>query len=143
MAAPAKNRACFLFEIDGIADELRVVSFDLVESISDLFELNVELACSNRDLDVASILRKPALLTILGVHEDDGPRWVHGFVHSTSQGRQDDLLALFHVRVVPQVWPLLHRQDCRIFQDMSTTEIAEDVLKRAGIAKSGFRFALA
>jgi type VI secretion system secreted protein VgrG len=82
-------------------------------------------------------------LTILGVHEDETPRWVHGVVHSASQGRQDDLVGLYHVRVVPQLWPLVHRQDCRIFQETSTSSIVEDVLKSAGIPGSGFRFALA
>lgn len=142
MSAPAKNRACFLFEIEGVEDELRVVSFDLVESISGLFEINIDLACINRDLDVATMLRKPALLSILGVHKDDAPRWAHGIVHSASQGRQDDRIGLYHVRVVPQVWPLLHRQDCRIFQDMNTSQIVEDVLKGAGVPKNGVRFAL-
>ncbi|MBA3548091.1 MAG: type VI secretion system tip protein VgrG [Nannocystis sp.] len=143
MQAPAKNSACFLVEVEGVQDPLHVVRFDLVESISGLFELNADLACPNRDLDLATMLRKPALLTILGVHEGDTPRWVHGIVHGASQGRQDDRFGLYHVRVVPRVWPLLHRQDCRIFQDMSTSQIVEDVLKGAGVPKSGVRFALA
>lgn len=142
MPAPAKNRACFIFEIEGVDNQFQVVRFDLVESISGLFELSADLACTNRDLDMGTILRKNALLSILGVHEDETPRWVHGIVHSASQSRQDDRIAIYHVRVVPQVWPLLHRQDCRIFQDMSTSQIVEDVLKGAGLPKSGFRFVL-
>ncbi len=141
---PANDSACFLFEIDGIEDGLRVVRFDLFEAVSGVFELDVELACDNRELDVAALLRRPALLTIAGIHDETAaPRWVHGVVHSVSQGRQDGSIGLYHVRVVPRVWPLQHRQDCRIFQDMSTSQIVEDVLKNAGLPRSTVRFALA
>ncbi len=143
MAAPTKNSASFLIEVDGVDDELHVVRFSLVESLSGLYELEVELACANRELNLATMLRKPALLTLLGLHDDDPARWVHGIVHSASQGRQDDRISLYHVRVVPQVWSLRHRQDCRIFQDMNTRQIVEDVLKSAGVPTSAFRFALA
>ncbi len=68
---------------------------------SRLFELDVDIACANRELDIAAMLRRPALLTMLGVHEDDAPRHVHGIVHSASQGRQDDRVSLYHARVVP------------------------------------------
>jgi type VI secretion system secreted protein VgrG len=143
MPSPTKNSACFLFEVDGVTDTVHVVRFALSESISGLFELEVDLACANRELDLGAMLRKTALLTMLGVHDDDAARHVHGIVHSASQGRQDDRIGLYHVRVVPQVWPLLHRKDCRIFQDMDTRAIVEEVLKGGGVPSSGVRFALA
>lgn len=143
MPSPTKNNACFLFEVEGVADMLHVVRFELTEAISGLFELELELGCANREVDLKGLLRKPALLTMLGVHEDDTPRHVHGIVHSASQGRQDERVSLYHIRVVPQVWPLLHRQDCRIFQDRSTRQIVEAVLKGAGLAGTAVRFALA
>jgi type VI secretion system secreted protein VgrG len=143
MASLAKNSACFLFEVDGVSDALQVVRFEMVESISGLFELEVDLACANRELDLGGALRKPALLTMLGVHDGEAARHVHGILQSASQGRQDERVGLYHVRVVPQVWPLLHRRDCRIFQDMDTRAIFEEVLKGAGVPSSGFRFALA
>ncbi|MBL9101084.1 MAG: type VI secretion system tip protein VgrG [Myxococcales bacterium] len=143
MPTPAKNSACFLFEVAGVQDRLHVVRFELVESMCGLFELEVDFACADRELDLAGLLRKPALLTLLGVHDEDPGRYVHGIVHSASQGRQDERVGLYHARVVPQVWPLLHRRDCRIFQDRDTRAIVEEVLKGAGVPASGWRFALA
>ncbi len=143
MPALTKNSACFLFEVDGVSDVLHVVRFELVESVCGLFILEVDLACANRELDLGELLRKPALLTMLAVHADDAPRHVHGIVHGASQGRQDDRIGIYHARVVPQVWPLLHRRDCRIFQDKNTQAIVTEVLKGAGVPANGFRFVLA
>lgn len=141
MSPLPKNQARFLLEVEGI-DDLHVLRFSLAESISGLFELELDLACANCELDLAGALRKPALLTILGVHKDDSPRYVHGIVHSASQGRQDDRVSLYHVRVVPLVWPLLHRKDCRVFQEKTTQQIVQEVVKAAGVPASAIKFSL-
>lgn len=139
----ANNQARFLIEIAGIDDILHVLRFSVDEALSGLYEVQLDLACANLELDLPAILRKPALLTILGVHEDSSPRHVHGIVHSASQGRQDDRASLYHVHIVPQVWPLLHRKDCRIFQEKTTQQVVTEVLKAAGVPASAVRFALA
>jgi type VI secretion system secreted protein VgrG len=143
MAAPPKHQARFVFEIDGEADRLDVVRFTLRESISALFELDLDIATSNRELDLAALIRRPAQLTILGLHDEDVPRFVHGIIHSASQGRQDAYSSHYHLRIVPRVWPLLHRRDCRIFQARTTQQIVQEVLRGAGVANAAVRFNLA
>ena len=56
MPSLAKNSACFLFEVEGVEGPLQVVRFDLVESISGLFELEADLACVDRELDIDDFL---------------------------------------------------------------------------------------
>lgn len=141
MSPLSKNHARFQLEVEGI-DDLHVIRFSLDETISGLYELELDLACANCELDLAAALRKPALLTILGVHDGDSPRYVHGLVHSASQGRQDDRVSLYHIRVAPRVWPLLHRKDCRIFQEKTTQQIVQEVLKAAGVPAGATRFSL-
>lgn len=142
MPAPLKNQARFLFEVEGVADPLHVVRFSLREALSELFELELDLASPNHDIDVDALIRQPGALTMLGVHEDTEPRFVHGIVCSASQGRQNENGCLYHVRLAPQASLLSFRHDCRIFQDKTTQQIVQQVFKAAGLPATSLRFSL-
>lgn len=142
MPALFKNQARFLFEVEGVPDALHVVRFRIREALSELFELDIELASPNRDLDVNALIRRPGVLTMLGVHEDSEPRFVHGMVYGASQGRRSSGGCLYHVQLAPQATLLRLRHDCRIFQDRSTQQIVQQVFKAAGLPPASLRFSL-
>jgi type VI secretion system secreted protein VgrG len=129
------DRPVFTFEAG--CGELRVVRFSGREGLSNTFEFHIELA--GGWLDVANLVDKPAILKIEGV---EAPRHISGVIASAEYVGQSQSYQLYTVQLVPWIWRLLHRQDCRVFQEQSTPDILRTVLTAAGLPSSRFRFKL-
>jgi type VI secretion system secreted protein VgrG len=129
----------FEFEVAGFAEPLRTIRFSGAEGMSSLFEFQVELASENQDIDFGDIVGKPALLTLRG---DSASRYVHGLVSHFEQLNELPRHAIYRATVVPLVWRLKHRQDCRIFQKMDTPAILRAVFASAAVPTSQVRFML-
>ena len=131
----------FLFEINGLSQTLRVVRFEGQEGLSELFRFEVIVACEDDAVGFDGVLGQPALLTM--VADEGEPRYVHGLVARLRQGDFGKKLTTYHVTIVPRPWRLLHRHDCRIFQELTAPEIIKRVLEGAGLAaETDFRFAV-
>ncbi len=135
-AALLGDSAAFTLEIAG-CDPLRVVRFSGVEAISSLFEFRLTVAGETAPL--AAMVGKSALLTIEGMVAE---RHVHGLVREAAYFGESSSYTLYEVIVVPRVWRLGQRADCRVFQQVSTPEIVEQVLRRAGIGAADYRLEL-
>ncbi|KFE71179.1 type VI secretion system Vgr family protein [Hyalangium minutum] len=133
------NLLLFQFAISGCPEKLLVIRFSGHESISSQFELQLEVACEDPAIDFASVMGKPALLSLMS---EGQPRFIHGIVSRFEQVNNLPRNAIYQVTVVPQVWKLKHRHDNRIFQDETTEQIITKVLKKAGIPSDCFKFAL-
>lgn len=132
------NRSVFTFAVEGYPGELRVVRFTGDEGVSRLFEFNLEIASDGAEL--GDYVGKAGVLTIEGLGE---PRHVHGFIrHAEYVGESRNYL-LHELVLVPRLWRLQNRHDCRIFQEMTTPAIVQQVLLEAGIIAEQFRFELA
>jgi type VI secretion system secreted protein VgrG len=118
-------------------DELRVVRFFGREGLSSLFEFHLELA--GGEVDLAAMVDTPAVLKIDGI---EAPRHVSGIFAAFEYVGHSRHLQLYEAQLVPWVWRLQHRHDCRIFQDKSTPDILKEVLTGAGLSSEGFRFDL-
>ena len=129
----------FRFELQGFAKDLRVIRFSGHEAMSSQFEFKVELACEDPGIDFSEIIGKPALLTVQG---DLLSRCFHGLVCSFEQIDEMPRFAIYQASLVPQVWRLRHRHDCRIFQGLTTREIIKKVFETAGVPVEQFRFNL-
>ena len=122
----------FLFEIEGLSQELRVARFAGREGVSELFHFEITVATEDAGLSPADVVGKKAQLTL---NADEGEvRHVHGIVARLRCGDAGKKLSVYHVTLVPNVWRLLHRQDCRIFQEKTAPEILEAVFKAAGLS---------
>jgi type VI secretion system secreted protein VgrG len=126
-----------LFTIEAGGADLRVVRFHGQEGISSLFGFRLELA--GPEIDVGALVDKPAALRIEGI---DAPRFIHGVLSEFEYVGESRSLQLYEAELVPWIWRLQHRQDCRIFQDKPTPKILEEVLTGAGLAKDWLRFDL-
>ena len=131
----------FLFEVDGLSQTLRLVRFSGSEGLSELFRFEVIVASEEGTLAFDDVIGKPALLTM---NADEGePRYVHGLVARMRQGDLGKKLSTYHLTIVPRPWRLLHRHDCRIFQELTAPDIIKKVLEGAGLANNtDFRLAL-
>ncbi len=120
------------FVIDGMDTELfRVVNFEADEEISRLFEVRVDLVSADLDVDLEAAMGKDAVLTL---HHSEGERYFHGIVRRMEATEEGTHQARYSVVVVPMMWLLTQRRDCRIFQAKSVPDIVKEVLEAHGIS---------
>ncbi len=134
----AAHEAKFLFEVLGTSYQTAVVSFQLTESISSPFSLQISLA-SEEEINFDEVVGKEALLTLLGEEKD---RYLHGILRQFVQNGSKGRFFLYEAEVVPSLWLLSLEQDCRIFQDKTVEEIIKQVLQEGGITSDRFDFRL-
>ncbi|MBD3297632.1 MAG: type VI secretion system tip protein VgrG [candidate division Zixibacteria bacterium] len=133
------GEARLMFATAGYSGELRVVNLTGTEAISDLFHFNVELAAQDANIDLDAVVGQPAELTIASEVSD---RLIFGIIRRFEQAVAGETFTPYFAEVVPSVWILTQMMKSRIFQQMTTEEIIEQVLTDAGISSDGFRFAL-
>jgi len=133
------NRPRFTFQAGG--QSFRVRKFQGREMISRLFLFELDLVSDDPEIDFDSILNQSGLLK-LQQYQDYDPRYVHGLVNHFEQRNEDGNYTNYYATLVPQVWRLTQRQDCRIFQQLNVQDIIEKVLNEAGIPADFYRFDL-
>src|ERR1044071_642265 len=109
--ADVGGASVFVFDIGGFDEPMRVVRVSGLESMSSLFEFRVELASQNQEIDSSKVVGKLALLAIRSNGEW---RFLNGIVSRFEQIGEQPRHALYRATIVPLVWRLLHRHDCRI-----------------------------
>ncbi|MEO8877035.1 MAG: type VI secretion system tip protein TssI/VgrG, partial [Polyangiaceae bacterium] len=100
------------------------------EGVSRPFSLQLELLSLNTSIDTKDILRKQVTVEI--DLADGSTRYVNGVVRRFSQHERDKGLVTYRAEVVPSIWLLSLSSDCRVFQNMTTTEIVKKVFDEAG-----------
>ncbi|MGY4826860.1 type VI secretion system tip protein TssI/VgrG [Stutzerimonas chloritidismutans] len=136
MFAPA-NQAHFTLSLEGIEHDFKVLEFQGREAISQPYRFDLELVSEHPDLDLESLLHRPAFLAFA----PDGSG-IHGLVHKTAQGESGKRLTRYRLTLVPQLTYLAHRTNQRIFQHLSVPQIVAQVLEEHGIQADAYRFQL-
>jgi len=141
MQTLAANLERYLFKVSGSDEELRVLSFGLTEGISQLFSIDLELVAENDELDFEQIVGQAGALTIQQYEEEES-RYFHGIISRFEQGASGLRFTTYSATVVPKIWYLMHRHNCRIFQQMSVRDIVQKILKELGLPGDEYRFVL-
>jgi type VI secretion system secreted protein VgrG len=141
MQTLAANLERYLFEVSGSDEELRVHSFGVTEGISQLFSIDLELVTENHALDFEQIIGQAGILTIQQ-YEEEEPRYFHGIISRLEQGTSGLRFTTYSATVVPKIWYLMHRHNCRIFQQMSVRDIVQKILKELGLPGDEYQFIL-
>ncbi|WP_063651912.1 type VI secretion system tip protein VgrG [Aliivibrio fischeri] len=127
----------FKFEVLGTEHEFRVESFNVVEELSKPFHVSLSLLSLDADITFDELIRKPALLSIFGQGVGTA-RQFHGVVNEVRYLGEGRRFSRYQITLVPQLWFLTQRQDCRIFQEKSVVDIVTEVLD--GAAVTDYRF---
>jgi type VI secretion system secreted protein VgrG len=136
MFAPA-NQAHFTLSLEGVEHDFKVLEFRGREAISQPYRFDLELVSERPDLDLQSLLHRPAFLAFA----PDGSG-VHGLVHQAAQGESGKRLTRYRLTLVPQLAYLAHRTNQRIFQHLTVPQIIAQVLEEHGIQADAYRFGL-
>jgi type VI secretion system secreted protein VgrG len=114
-------------------DALLLNGFAGREALSHLFAFHLEMVSEREEIDPAAIVGMPVGWSV--THVDREPRYFHGVVSRfMTGGRSQQDLRAYRAEVVPWLWFLTRSSDCRIYQNMTTPAIIEDVFQRLGFA---------
>ncbi len=131
------NQAHFTLSLEGVEHDFKVLEFRGREAISQPYRFDLELVSEHPDLDLESLLHRPAFLAFA----PDGSG-VHGLVHQAAQGESGKRLTRYRLTLVPQLAYLAHRTNQRIFQHLTVPQIIAQVLEEHGIQADAYRFGL-
>lgn len=112
-------------------DALVLDAFSLTEELGRPFQLTIRVRLGKPDADVYSLVNKVVSIRIKRL--DDKQRYIHGFVAGISEPGAGRSARVYTLTVVPALWYLSQRSDCRIFQDMSVVDIATKIFNQHGL----------
>ena len=113
-------------------DELLLVALNGNEYISDLFEFDLTLMSESLNINPRDIVGKAVTLQL----HTDTTRYLHGYICSFTTGDvlpELNGLRKYYAKLVPWMWFLAKRSNCRIFQQLSTVDVIEKVFKDCSI----------
>ena len=117
---------------------LRFESMTHSSGLSALEETQLQLISESVDLKPEDLLGQTVDVAI--ELRDGSQRHVCGYVAEFGLGRHVGRYFGYQAKVVPWLWFLTRRSDCRIFQDMTVPEIVEKVFKEhSAIANHEFK----
>ena len=129
------NQTHFSLSIEGVSHDLQVLEFSGHEAISQPFVFELELISERPDLDLESLLHRPAFLAL-----NPNGTGIHGLIYRIAQGDSGQRLTRYHVTLRPQLAYLAHRINQRIFQHLSVEKIISQVLEEHGIQSDAYTF---
>lgn len=129
------SNAQITFEVEGgTPGQFLVTRYRGTEGLCRLYRFEIE-AASLEPIELSEIAGKPAVLSVNSAY---GTRWFHGIVSRIDLTGEHTDTGFYHIEIVPSLWMLTHRTNCRIFQEMTTTDIIAKVLTDGGIAADRF-----
>ncbi|WP_324033496.1 type VI secretion system Vgr family protein [Aeromonas caviae] len=113
-----------------------VAEFALDEALNRPFNLRLELASAQPDIDVGAVLDQPCELLVW--YNGELQRRVCGVVSDFAQGDSGFRRTRYQLMVQPALWRLSLRQNSRIFQAQKPDEILSILLQEHGITDYAF-----
>jgi len=138
----------FTFEFLDVDFNVSVISFNAVENVSHVSGSTLMLV-SEQVIDCEDVVRQEGLLTIVnpiknilssGTVAPD--RYFHGIIRSFRHTGTKGRFHIYEAHLVPSLWLLTLKQNCRIFQDMKLQDIVGKVLQESGITSDLYEFRL-
>jgi type VI secretion system secreted protein VgrG len=109
-------------------DVLLFRSMNATERLSDLFEYQVELQSTNKNIPFASIVGKNVTITLK--LQDGGERFYNGIVTRFSSYGGFGQFTNYVAIIRPWAWLLTRSTDCCIFQEKTVIEIVTEICEK-------------
>jgi type VI secretion system secreted protein VgrG len=117
---------------DSLPADAELVSVDVTEGVSSLFEIACTFVCDDPDLDLDAFLWSSALVGIDDL--DGGPSCrFHGIVENVEYETSRGSRHVYHLVARPQIHGLAYRVRSRIFQQKTAVDVIKEVFSEAGI----------
>jgi type VI secretion system secreted protein VgrG len=118
-------------------DVFDVRELSISDGLSQLFSAHVVAVSSNPAVDFEGIVGRNATVSIQAgesIHGSETPPQWSGIVSDIHQIRSEDTgLSTYQFTVVPRLWLLTRRTNCRVFQQMSDLDVVRAILSEWSI----------
>ncbi len=112
------------------ADALLLIRLEGEEAFNTPSRFTLEMLSQQESIDPAQIVGQNVTCA---VHDaDDQPRFFNGYVARFGYCGTNDRLHLYRAEIVPWLWFLGKRSNCRIFQQKTIPQIVQEVFEDAG-----------
>jgi type VI secretion system secreted protein VgrG len=112
-------------------DTLLLTAFAGHEAISRLFSFHLELLTEQGPIAFSDIIGKSVTISI--TQSNDTPRYLNGIVSRFAASGADATFMQYQMEVVPWTWKLTRFADCKIFHNMSVSDIIQKVFSDRGL----------
>ncbi|MES9857691.1 MAG: type VI secretion system tip protein TssI/VgrG [Sedimenticola sp.] len=113
-------------------DVLVFQRMDANESLSKLFNYELELLSEDGEIDYESLLAETATVTLLKA--DGSKRFFNGHITNFSYAGAQDRFSRYRATLKPWLWFLSRTADCKIFQQKAVPDIIKEVFKEHGFS---------
>ena len=110
--------------------DLLLQSFSGHEELSRLFSFDVTVLSSQGNIQASDVVGHAMRISIRNL--DGSTRYFHGLANRFAYAGQNDQGVLYNATIVPWLWFLTKRTNCRIFQEKSVPQIIETVFSDIG-----------
>lgn len=130
----AEDRTAITAELEIDGTPMRPYVLRLRDALFGVPHLSAEISDPSGDCpDPKPLLGKPLVATLLPERGDGPIRVFHGIVVAARRSEDGLEATRLVVEAAPALWKLGKRSDCRVYQDQSVVDVAQDVLSRAGV----------
>ncbi|MEQ8766041.1 MAG: type VI secretion system tip protein TssI/VgrG [Planctomycetota bacterium] len=113
-------------------DVLLLSKVEGFEGLSRLFQLDALVLAEGEPIDPSQLIGQNVTIA-LDLESGQERRFLNGMVARLGQGGADERFITYRLTIVPFVWLLTQRRDCRIYQHLSVTGIAEQIFEELGV----------
>jgi type VI secretion system secreted protein VgrG len=117
-------------------DEMLLTSFEGTESLSGLFEFQIEVLSKNHSIAPQDIIARPVMVTINNKLQRSFNGYISEFVYGEVKA---DNLRSYRLTLVPWLWFLKKTSNHRIFQNKSSKEIINQIFQERGFTDYDYR----
>jgi len=138
------SQPTFIFSILDTATPISVLSFSAHEWMSHYFTVKLTVLTAVAIEPFPGAIGQEAVLTIIDNEVDavDTDRHFHGIIGELEHVGICEGRHIYELELVPSLWRLTLRRNCRIFQELDVQEIVGRILEEGGITSDRYRFAL-
>jgi type VI secretion system secreted protein VgrG len=112
-------------------DKVLILHASITEELGRLFQMDVELASDDPNLDFSAIVGGNATIR-LELLTSKTPRYFNGFISRFVQTGATGDSGTYRATLVPWLWFLTRTSDCRIFQKLAVPDIIKQVFRDHG-----------
>lgn len=146
LAKQLMEQSRYQVKVHGCPHFLDVLNFRADEYLSQPWQYNIQLTCSEPDIACDALLLKPASFTFQTPEFTGAPatpvRTVFGVVQSFRRLSTSADESRYALTIVPRIALLQHTKNSDIFLNQSVVEVVEKILRRHGLEGPDFEFRL-
>lgn len=119
-------------------DVLLLTKFTGDESLSSPFQYELEMLSEKPDIDFSDILGKNVSVSLSALTGSlsaaSAVRYFNGYISRFEQTHSEGNIYFYHATMVPWLWFLTRRRDCRIFQKQTVPQIVQQIFSDLGFS---------